>query len=239
MPPTVLLQQRNGGGDWSPNVAVARSGFEHLGYALTVDESLASKCDVAVGSVRFVRRSLLARGLDPPCLNTLPEQLSEFYGRRVWRTTLGAIRQEDLQVFIKPIEDTKLFTGHVRGDPTHLAATATLPDETPVLASDPIDLEAEWRCFICHGECVGIRQYLGPVFAPKPPPSFVSAMVLALGPQSPAGYSLDVGLLAGGQQPVLVEMNDGYGLSAYGLEPVLYAKLLEARFLELSSSANA
>ena len=76
------------------------------------------------------------------------------------------------------------------------------------------------------------------MFAPKPPAAFVSDLVLALGINGAAGYSLDVGLLAGSNQPVLVEMNDGYTLSAYGLEPILYAKLLEARFLELSNRAT-
>jgi hypothetical protein len=76
------------------------------------------------------------------------------------------------------------------------------------------------------------------VFAPKPPASFVSDLILALGVNGPAGYSLDVGLLARNHKPVLVEMNDGYALSAYGLEPIVYAKLLEARFLELSNRAT-
>jgi len=234
--PVVLLQTR-GGWPWSPSVAVARQGFEALGYDVVAQETAAADHDVAVGTVGFVRRALELRGVQAPEVTTLPGELAPFFGRSVWRTTLGEIRQNDAPVFLKPVDDSKRFTGHVRGDPAQLSITAQLPDATPVLASEVLSFEAEWRCFICRGVCVGARQYAGPVFAPKPPASFVREMVSALGASAFAGYSLDVGLLAGSGQPVLVEMNDGYGLGAYGLEPVPYAQVLEARFIELAGPA--
>ncbi|MFN7976011.1 MAG: ATP-grasp domain-containing protein [Acidobacteriota bacterium] len=47
-----------------------------------------------------------------------------------------------------------------------------------------------------------------------------------------AGYGIDFGVLADGRT-ALVEMNDGYGLGSYALDPDLYTDLLVARWEEL------
>lgn len=42
--------------------------------------------------------------------------------------------------------------------------------------------------------------------------------------EAPAAYALDVGLTKDGKA-VIVEVNDGYSLGCYGLDPLHYAKL--------------
>lgn len=49
---------------------------------------------------------------------------------------------------------------------------------------------------------------------------------------APQGYAVDFGLARDGRT-LLVEVNDGYALGAYGLEPHAYAHLLAARWYEL------
>lgn len=50
--------------------------------------------------------------------------------------------------------------------------------------------------------------------------------------EAPVAYSLDFGVTADGRT-LLVEANDAFALGAYGLEPVVYARMLEDRWLEL------
>ena len=50
--------------------------------------------------------------------------------------------------------------------------------------------------------------------------------------EAPAAYALDVGLTKDGKT-VIVEVNDGYSLGGYGLDPLLYAKLLSARWAQI------
>ena len=46
-------------------------------------------------------------------------------------------------------------------------------------------------------------------------------------------YSIDFGVTSDGRT-LLIEMNDGFGLSAYGLNKIAYCKMLEARWDEIS-----
>ncbi|MBO4998416.1 MAG: ATP-grasp domain-containing protein [Lachnospira sp.] len=55
---------------------------------------------------------------------------------------------------------------------------------------------------------------------------------------APAGYALDIGVTKQ-KDTIIVEVNDGYSLGSYGLDPLLYAKLLSARWAELTKGKNA
>jgi hypothetical protein len=49
--------------------------------------------------------------------------------------------------------------------------------------------------------------------------------------ECPAGYAMDFGLTEDGRT-LLVEINDGFALGSYGLDPIQYAKLLSACWAE-------
>jgi hypothetical protein len=49
----------------------------------------------------------------------------------------------------------------------------------------------------------------------------------------PRAYSLDFGVLRTGET-CLVEVNDAYALGHYGLQSVLYARMIDARWEELT-----
>ena len=53
----------------------------------------------------------------------------------------------------------------------------------------------------------------------------------------PAACALDFGVTKDGRT-LLIEMNDGYSLGTYGLDPVLYARLLTARWAELNRTED-
>lgn len=52
---------------------------------------------------------------------------------------------------------------------------------------------------------------------------------------APKGYAIDFGLADDGRT-LLLEVNDGYSLGSYGLFPLDYAKLLSARWAELTET---
>jgi hypothetical protein len=54
---------------------------------------------------------------------------------------------------------------------------------------------------------------------------------------SPSAYSIDIGL-TDIDETIIVEINDGYSLGSYGLDPLLYAKLLSARWAELTGTED-
>ena len=54
---------------------------------------------------------------------------------------------------------------------------------------------------------------------------------------SPSAYSIDIGL-TDIDETIIVEINDGYSLGSYGLDPLLYAKLLSARWAELTGTKD-
>jgi hypothetical protein len=45
----------------------------------------------------------------------------------------------------------------------------------------------------------------------------------------PIAYSIDFGITSEGKT-LLIEMNDAYGLSSYGLNKMIYCKILEKRW---------
>lgn len=53
----------------------------------------------------------------------------------------------------------------------------------------------------------------------------------------PAGFSLDFGVTKMGQT-LLIEVNEGYSLASYGLYDIRYAKLLAARWAELTDTVD-
>lgn len=223
------------------NAFVAEDGFRQLGlevepFEAPSLETLPLTADTLVqGYVGVVQRALERLGVEPPFVPDFPDPLLAFTGRRIRRSTLGEVRGDDRPVFVKPYRDQKAFTGYVRGrDVQDLARSAHLSDEFPVWTSEVVTFVSEWRCFVLRGVCIGVRPYVQDHRTPVPDLSLVEACIDAYGPAAPAGYSIDLGRTADGRT-LLVEVNDGYSLAAYGLPAVPYAQLLEARWTEMAT----
>lgn len=104
---------------------------------------------VLYGEPMFVESVAQALSLSPvepdPCwLTTLPY---EFVRRRITASTVGQARLLKERAFVKPPVH-KTFPAKVYASGQDLDTQGYLPDETPVLISDPVWWEAEWRFFI-------------------------------------------------------------------------------------------
>jgi hypothetical protein len=188
------------------------------------------------GGVGAVMRALARLGVPAPHVDGAPAELGPYFGRRVWQTTMGALRASDdgAPVFVKPLREAKLFTGHVRdGSMRSLTMTAHVDDGVALLASEVVPFVTEYRCFVHRGRVVGAKHYGGDWRAPPPDFGVADAAAAAFA-GAPVAYAIDLGVADDGRT-LIVEVNDAFALGCYGLAPVPYARLVEDRWLELTA----
>lgn len=187
---------------------------------------------VVHGTIPVVHAALRTLGIDPPAPLDYPDSLQRFLGRKVWETDLGRARDSaSWPLFIKPRYHGKAFAGLVVRAFRNLLSTGDLPDEYPVWASEILEFESEWRIFVLNGEVLDARPYGHEAFRAVPGKDRVCEMISAF-ENRPIAFALDVGVSNG--ETFLVEANDAYSLGTYGLDPMLYAKLIHARWSELT-----
>jgi hypothetical protein len=119
------------------------------------------ECDVALyGESLFaavVAEELGVALLEPPFhwLDGLPEK---YRRRKVNFTTLAEARQHSEQAFIKPADD-KCFPARVYESGDELPKSDVLSDSTPVLISEVVRWEVEFRCFVLEGKVATFSSY--------------------------------------------------------------------------------
>lgn len=236
----VYVQSYENGVPHNYNFANAMSGFREMGFEIVpfhtpeqLDKS--DPQDVVVGYVGTVRYKLAQLGIPVEELD-YPEELQEFLGRKVWSSTMNTIAHSpDLwPVFVKSQED-KQFTGNVIRKVKDLIGGGTENADSPVWCSELVEFVAEYRCFIRYGQILDVRRYKGD-WSVAPDRQIVEKMVDEY-TSAPAGYTIDVGVTSDGRT-LLIEVNDGYALGCYGLFDVDYAKLLSARWSELTGTED-
>jgi hypothetical protein len=209
--------------------------FEHL------DQVVVDPDQPVVGGLDNVVNALRLLGVEPPEIG-YPHALRPFLlDPDVATRTVGWVRQhtEEWPVFVKPTTGHKEFTGFVVRHAADLQSIATAPDDVPVFIARPVDLRlrTEWRAFVIGGEVRDIRPYSARPDGDAPAVTFVQ-MLASQWSTIPAGCSIDVVNLGTRGTPDwrVVECNDGYALSSYGLFAITYAELLVKRWFELTSS---
>ena len=172
-----------------------------------------------------------------PSFLKLLKSLLGFLGRKVWSSTINHINfhPELWPLFVKSVED-KEITGVVVKSPKDLVGCGTCGIDRPVYCSEVVNILAEWRCFIRYGKIVDIRLYKGDYFNYHYDFDVIKKAVLAH-KTAPAGYAMDFGITDKGET-ILIEVNDGYALGSYGLLYYDYAKLLSARWAELTDTED-
>ena len=172
-----------------------------------------------------------------------PEELEKFMGRKVWRDTINNIASNEEKwsagFFVKPVKD-KVFTGKVINSIKDLKGCGSCFEDYEVLVSEPIDMAAEWRCFIRYDEILDVRPYGSfkgsgyDGYMYHFDSSVLKEMFLAYKTwdSRPASCSMDICCTKDGRT-LLVEINDGYALGSYGLPGILYAKHISARWSQL------
>ena len=227
----------------SVNNYLALEGFQQMGWEIipyTDAEPVRDHApdEVVVGHIAAVRASLRALGRPVPTELGYPDSLLPFLGRRLWQSTINAVAADASQwpVFVKPVHDAKKFTGVLVRGVRDLVGCGDQHQDTPVWCAEPVQFVAEWRCFVRYGQILDARPYKGDWRAHFDPAVVAQALAAYL-PEAPAAFSLDIGLTATGQT-VVVEVNDGHSLGAYGLMPLAYAKFLSARWAEMTGSED-
>lgn len=237
-----VLIQKNSGEFHSINTCNAYLGFAARGFEITFAEfpdmmsgETSVEADrITVGAVAFVRKALERLGATVPTLD-YPALLQRFLGRRIWQSTLGAVRdtwQPDTPPqFVKPLEVHKAFVGYVIKEYRDLIRTVRLPDDLAVWVSEPVVWLSEWRFHVLNGAVVGAGHYHGdPVRFPDA--AIVRGAVAAFATEAPVAYGLDFGVTQDGETK-LVEVNDAFALGCYGVDRLTYSQMIEARWREL------
>ncbi|MBQ4310440.1 MAG: ATP-grasp domain-containing protein [Oscillospiraceae bacterium] len=222
------------------NFMNAYQGFREMGFEIVPFHDIGKlresrKEDIVVGYVDNVRERLYDLGIVTPEMD-YPEELHKYLGRKIWQTKMSKVSNvpERWPVFVKPLED-KQFTGVVVRSAKDLIGCGIEGTDQDVYCSEVVEFEAEWRCFVRYGHILGVRPYKGDWrkhFDHKVIENAVKDFVSA-----PAGYAIDFGLTADGRT-LLIEVNDGYALGCYGLFYIDYAKLLSARWAELTGTED-
>ncbi len=82
---------------------------------------------------------------------------------------------------------------------------------------------------------IGLKHYKGD-FGIIPDTTIINKAIKQY-KSSPIAYSIDMGILSNGDS-VLVEVNDFFALGSYGLDPILYARGIEARWNEIVATGS-
>ncbi|MDN3293274.1 ATP-grasp domain-containing protein [Streptomyces ficellus] len=153
--------------------------------------------------------------------------------RRVAEVTLGDARRLTRPAFVKPPSD-KSFPAAVYADGGRLPGDPDLPSDTPVLVSDVVTWEAEFRLFVLDGRVLTGSQYAAfgrldavPLDGHRHRDAaldFAADLLGACGDTLPSAVVVDVGLLtapeAGAPEGwAVVEANMAWFSNCYAADP--------------------
>ena len=164
-------------------------------------------------------------------------------GRRVWRDTINSIANDESKwsagYFVKPLR-SKAFTGKTISSIADLVGCGNWSEDYEVLVSEPLDILAEWRCFVLYDRLLDVRPYgllldgAREGYYHHYDSSVLRKMMTVFGhwKDRPASCAMDICLTRDGKT-LLVEFNDSYALGSYGLTQIYYAKMISARWSQL------
>jgi hypothetical protein len=211
-------------------------GFEII-YQGEQEDLKVEEDHVFLGGISFIHHALQQLNCIIPEPLDYPISLHPFLGRQIWESTINEIanQPDHWNVFVKPKGLAKKFTGRLVRNTNDLMGCGDTSMNTPVWVSEPRQFVAEWRVFIRYGRVIGVKMYRGDWKA-QYNPSIIEKAISAF-KEAPNGYALDFGLTVDGNF-LLVEANDGYSLGNYGLFYIDYAKLLSARWSQLTKQKD-
>lgn len=236
----VYIQCDGTGMPYNLNTYSAMLGFRQMGFETILfydpkELKNSELNDVIAGGVGRVRGRLEEFGIIPAEID-YPKELMPYLGRRIWQSTIKEVIQAQHRwpLFMKPLTG-KLFPGKVVASERDLIGSFQPKSNPAVLCSEVLSFRREWRCFVRYGKILDIRSYKGDLRAAYD--YHVIAAAVRDYQSAPAAYGIDFGITSNGETR-LVEVNDGYSLGSYGLDPLLYAKLLAARWAEITRTED-
>ena len=174
-----------------------------------------------------------------------PEPLLPLINRKIRKMTVTQALHEFMEkknpIFIKPIQ-TKLFTGCVLNGHSNINYFQQYGD-VEVYVSDVIRILSEWRAYIFQEKIIDCRLYKGD-YRQLPSLEYLQKIVSAYKRQ-PISYTLDVAIIQAYENEEfklinedLIEVNDFYAISAYGLSPTSYASMLVHRYAQIVTQSG-
>lgn len=211
-------------------------GFEVI-EVKDFDTLLIEEDNIFLGSIQFIYKALDKFNVPIPEPLDYPESLRAFLGRKIWTSSINEIANnpEKWDVFVKPKGYAKKFTGRLVQSTTDLVGCGDLKMNTPVWVSEPKNFLTEWRVFVRYDKILGVKIYKGDWrnhFDYK-----VIEKAVTSYKNAPKAYALDFGVTEK-DETLLIEANDGFALGNYGLFYTDYAKLLSARWAELTQQTD-
>lgn len=178
-----------------------------------------------------------------PHLDDYPKILEEFLGRKIWTDTINNIAKDEAKWgagnFVKPVIN-KVFTGKIIKSIEDLVGCGSYYEDYEVIVSESLDIKSEWRCFVLYDEIIDIRPYVD-AFGEKSKsfnypydPKVVNAILKKFTEweERPTACSIDI-CVTSDNKTLLMECNDAYALGCYGLQSILYAKMISARWSQI------
>jgi hypothetical protein len=193
---------------------------------------------LVAGSINVVVAALNQLDRPVPEPNDYPVCLRHLLRRRMWTSTVGAVREQVLNgdvggIFVKPLGRAKRFTGRVFSGPDDMMFFEGASAQLAVTCAEPVRWMSEHRVYFVKGAIVGVHRYDGdPEVRPDEAIARGAVAALSASPEALAGGGLDLGVLSTGET-ALVELNDGFGLGSYGLADAAYTDLIVARWEEM------
>lgn len=239
----VYIQTDKLGEFYNINAFVAYEGFKNFGFEtqkfFNADEiSDNNPENILVGGIGNVRKRLKNLGIIRSDKEIdYPEELLPFLKRNIWESSINELfkYKKKRNIFIKPKTETKLFAGKIITNEMDFLGLINKESDTEVYCSELVNFKTEWRCFIRYREILDVRRYKGD-WDTKIDIQVVKNAVNAFTSQ-PHSYALDFGIDEN-DQTILVEVNDGHSLGAYGLSSGNYAKFLSARWSQLTQTED-
>jgi hypothetical protein len=253
MTPTLILSPR-----YTPDSAALWKAALELGWSVErlssyrVPEYLHDADALIYGEGLFasiVAESLSIALLEPPVdwLTRLPYH---YLQRAVRYTTLSEIRATlQSPLFVKPGDGGKGFDAKVYAHADELPSQDAWEDATPVIVSEPVIWETEYRCFLSgrEGATLSVYTRAGEFMedaAWSAPPdemadarAFCAAFAHDDSIALPPGMVLDVGKIAGKGWAV-IEANPAYAAGIYGCDPIAVLKALEQIFVKYAKLSD-
>lgn len=198
------------------------------------------------GGIQQVHQALRQLKVPEPRYETYPHAMRKFMDRAPVEVRLADIIEQVQTpsyrpLFIKPSRDHKAFTGIVVKQFADLIQLDGASPDTWVYKMLVIDWKSEYRAFVNKGDLVGLKHYKGDPLV-FPDPKVVAKMVAVSKSLQLDAFAIDVGVANFQERPevirtptLMVEVNDGHSLGAYGLPSLVYAKMIEDRWLQMVS----
>jgi hypothetical protein len=219
-------------------------GYEVVGFNISalqdgkLDHDIKEQIgDTVVFAIPEVMRLVLRRfRYEEPHLLHLPACLMPWISRFTWETTLGQVREQvDSEIsfnpfHIRPLDARRSFKGTVVFGLRDLIPSASLSDDTPVLAQQKVEFVSEWRAFVFRDRVIHLARTKGDVLRYPDREAMIAAIHTFAG--RPIVFGMDWGITAAGQS-LLIEINDAISGGSCGMHGQAYVAMIEARWREL------